>query len=122
MSQQWAETLSRMSKPDLLSLARKYNRSFDKIENLAKLKKDEIKLELLMREEQAKKIWSGEMQVQAGKTRKKTVKKLSKDESNDLIKKALELSKKAMKTKNMAEKLKLLKEVEKLDKQILKGL
>ena len=122
MSQQWSDTLSRMSKPELLDLARKYNRSFDKIENLAKLKKDEIKLELLMREEKAKKIWSGDIEVQPGKTRKKTVKILSKEESNDLIKKALELSKKAMKTKDTLLKSKLLKEAGNIQKQILKGL
>ena len=122
MSQEWSNILNRMSKPELLELAREYNRSFDKIENVAKLKKSELKVELLMREKKAKKIWSGQKKVKPAKTRKRTIKKLSKEDADDLIEQSIKLGEEAMKTKDIALKTKLLQEIEKIQKKLSKGL
>tara|TARA_R100001086_G_scaffold189950_4_gene107546 strand:- start:230 stop:598 length:369 start_codon:yes stop_codon:yes gene_type:complete len=122
MSQEWSNILNRMSKPELLELAREYNRSFDKIENVAKLKKAELKVELLMREKKAKKIWSGQKKVKPAKTRKRTIKKLSKEDADDLIEQSIKLGEEAMKTKDIALKTKLLQEIEKIQKKLSKGL
>jgi len=111
-----------MSKPELLQLAREYNRSFDKIENVAKLKKAELKVELLMREKKAKKIWSGQKKVKPAKTRKRTIKKLSKEDADDLIEQSIKLGEEAMKTKDIGLKSKLLQEIEKIQKKLSKGL
>ena len=120
MSQEWNTTLSRMKKPELLDLAKKYNRSFDKIENINKLKKSELKVELLMREKKAKKIWSGQKKVKEAKPRKGYTKKkvLTKEEEDNLIEKSIELSEKAMNTKDMGEKSKFLKEVQKISNKL----
>tara|TARA_R110001592_G_scaffold82916_2_gene245523 strand:- start:704 stop:1081 length:378 start_codon:yes stop_codon:yes gene_type:complete len=120
MSAEWNTTLSRMQKPELLELAKKYNRSFDKIENINKLKKSELKVELLMREKKAKKIWSGEKKVKEAKPRKgyTKTKVLTNEEQNDLIKENMKLSKQATETKDIGEKLQLMKQIQKINNKL----
>ena len=120
MSAEWNTTLSRMQKPELLELAKKYNRSFDKIENINKLKKSELKVELLMREKKAKKIWSGEKKVKEEKPRKgyTKTKVLTNEEQNDLIKENMKLSKQATETKDIGEKLQLMKQIQKINNKL----
>jgi hypothetical protein len=122
MSTEWSNILNRMKKPELLELARKYNRSFDKIENVSKMKKQSLIIELLMREENAKKVWSGEMNVKPAKTRKKTIKKLSKQDSDNLIQQSIKLNEEAMATKDIGLRSKLLQQVAQIQKKILKEL
>jgi hypothetical protein len=122
MSTEWSNILNRMKKPELLELARNYNRSFDKIENVSKMKKQSLIIELLMREDKARKIWANEIKIKPAKTRKKTIKKLSKQDSDNLIQQSIKLNEEAMATKDMALKAKLLQQVAQIQKKILKEL
>lgn len=124
MSQEWNNILNRMSKPELLDLARSYNRSFDKIKNLQKLKKAELRVELLMREKKAKKIWSGKnivKPIQKNKARKSS-KKLSNEAANDLIEESIKLAEEAIVTKDLVLKNKLLEEIHLIRKKLSKEL
>ncbi len=112
--------LDKMSKPEIILLAREYNK-YVKIPELHKKKKQELKVELLSNYEIVYDIWSGKKVVKLTKNKKREVKKLDKKTADELIKKSIELKEKAM-TANVAEKSKLLKEAESIDRKVLKGL
>ncbi len=112
--------LDKMSKPEIILLAREYNK-YVKIPELHKKKKQELKVELLSNYEIVHDIWSGKKVVKLTKNKKREVKKLDKKTADELIKKSIELKEKAM-TANVAEKSKLLKEAESIDRKVLKGL
>lgn len=109
-----------MSKDELVDLARQYNKSFDKIKNVQKLKKQDLKVELLSRADDVFKVWSG-IKKPLEKVKRK-VPKLKEEEVNPLIKQSVELGEKIIASKDTAERKMLMKEKEKLDKKILKGL
>lgn len=112
--------LDKMSKPEIILLAREYNK-YVKIPELHKKKKQELKVELLSNYEIVYDIWSGKKVVKLTKNKKREVKKLDKKTADNMIKKSIELKEKAM-TANVAEKSKLLKEAESIDRKVLKGL
>ena len=112
--------LDKMTKPEILLLARKYNQ-FVKIPNIHKMKKQDLKVELLSNYEIVYNIWSGNKQIDIKKS-KRTPKKMSDEEINKLIKKNIELTEKAMKTDITSEKLALLKEADKIQKKINKSM
>jgi len=115
-----SKVLNKLKKEEMLDLARKYNNSFDKIPNINKLKKDELKIELLSRHKKVYKVWSGDDKPTEKKKRK--VPKLDKSEQEKLLKKSIELSEQAMNTTDVLERTKLLNDVSKIDKKLKKGL
>ena len=112
--------LDKMSKPEIVLLAREYNK-YVKIPNVHKMKKQELKVELLSNYEIVHDIWSGKKVIKLTKNKKKEIPKLNKTKADELIKKSIELKQRAMKA-DVAEKSKLLKEAEAIDKQVIKGL
>ena len=112
--------LDKMSKPEIVLLAREYNK-YVKIPELHKKKKQELKVELLSNYEIVHDIWSGKKVVKLTKNKKREVKKLDKKTADNMIKKSIELKEKAM-TADVGEKSKLLKEAEAIDRKVLKGL
>lgn len=114
--------LDKMSKPDILLLARKYNQ-FVKIPNIYKMKKQELKIELLSNYEIVHDIWAGNKQIDIKKSERTPKKnKMSDEDINKLIKKNIELTEQAMKTNKTSEKLALLKEADKIQKKINKSI
>lgn len=114
--------LDKMSKPEILLLARKYNQ-FVKIPNIYKMKKQELKIELLSNYEIVHDIWAGNKQIDIKKSERTPKKnKMSDEDINKLIKKNIELTEQAMKTNKTSEKLALLKEADKIQKKINKSI
>lgn len=121
--------LDKMTKPDMVQLAKKYNNNLDKIKNIYKLKKQDLKVELLARAEKVYKILNAPDKKPEDKPEKKTEmkkqikkNKMSKEDQDKLLNKSISLAEQAMEAKDPALKKKLLMEIEKIDKKIKKGL
>jgi len=116
---QLSEALNRMMKPELMKLARQYNKVV-KIEGLQKMKKKDILLELLANYKVVHKIWSGETVVELPTRKGKgETKKATTEDINKLIKEKDVLNKKLLKSDG-AERTALFKQVRELDKRISK--
>lgn len=113
--------LDKMSKPEMVLLAREYNQ-FVKIPNLHKMKKNDIKIELLSNYEIVHDIWSGKEPVTLKKSKKKEFKKLGNDELNKMIQEQINLTELSIKSNDPAEKAKLFKESEKIGRKIKRSM
>ena len=114
---QLSEALNRMMKPELMKLARQYNKVV-KIEGLQKMKKKDILLELLANYKVVHKIWSGETVVELPTRKGKgETKKATTEDINKLIKEKDVLNKKLL-ISDGAERTALFKQVRELDKKI----
>lgn len=115
---QLTESLNKMMKPELMKLARQYNKVV-KIEGLQKMKKKDILLTLLADYKVVHKIWSGETVVELPTRKGKGKAKATTEDINKLIKEKDVLNKKLLKSDN-EERTALFKQVRELDKRISK--
>lgn len=112
--------LDKMNKPEILLLARKYNK-FVKIPNLHKMKKKDIQIELLSNYEIVHDIWAGKHTSNITQTKRKP-KLMSNEDINKLIKEQIQLTEQAMQTEDSSEKQKLLAKADKIGKKIKKSI
>ena len=119
--------LDKMTKPEIVLLAREYNKHV-KIPNLHKMKKQDIKIELLSNYEIVYNIWSGKstMTIKNSKKSKREPKsgsqQMNDEDINKLIKEQIQLTEQAMQTEESSEKQKLLAKADKIGKKIKKSM
>lgn len=113
--------LDKMSKPEIVLLAREYNKHV-KIPNIHKMKKQDLKVELLSNYEIVYDIWSGKTPKTIKKNSKRAQKKMNDEDINKLIQEQIDLTEKALESQDIAEKKKLLDEADKIQKKINKSM
>lgn len=109
------QLLEKMSKPDLVNLARQFNKIYQ-IKGLHRLKRNDLVVALLVHQEELKRVLDLELPALPKRVRKKKSK--SDEENNSIMSEVAELTKQAMSTKSGSEKAKLLKEISKLQKTL----
>lgn len=112
--------LDKMSKPEIVLLAREYNKHV-KIPNIHKMKKQDLKVELLSNYEIVYNIWSGKTPKTIKKS-KREPKKMNDEDINKLIQEQIDLTEKALESQDIAEKKRLLDEADKIQKKINKSM
>ncbi len=112
--------LDKMTKPEIVLLAREYNKHV-KIPNIHKMKKQDLKVELLSNYEIVYNIWSGKTPLTIKKS-KRAPKKMNDEDINKLIEEQIALTEKALESQDIAEKKRLLDEADKIQKKINKSM
>ncbi len=112
--------LDKMTKPEIVLLAREYNKHV-KIPNIHKMKKQDLKVELLSNYEIVYNIWSGKTPLTVKKS-KRAPKKMNDEDINKLIEEQIALTEKALESQDIAEKKRLLDEADKIQKKINKSM